>query len=135
MKNKEMFAKEIVEMAVKGYEFALNNDKLVACIETNCRNCGFYDIKNACNKKREEWAEQEYLENVEKQFWHRIVKDVRETHGFRSADGEELPEEEEDILLIDYSGNLRMCKMNKLHIRGTSKYKAWARIPGIMEEE
>ena len=135
MKNKEKFANEIVEIAVKGYEFAINDEKVVACIETYCEKCGFYDIANGCSKKREEWAEQEYVENVEKQFWHGIVKDLRETHGFRSADGEELPEDEEDILLIDYSGNLRVCKINKLHIRGTSRYKAWARIPGIMEEE
>lgn len=66
MKNKEKYAKEIVEIACDGSGIAVDKQskKFASCISTPCRNCLFY-ISDAgrcdCQGKRE-WAESEYVE-------------------------------------------------------------------------
>lgn len=65
MKNKEKYAKEIVEIACDGNDIAFNKNtgKLESCGSLNCHECLFsrYDNKSCGNIIRE-WAESEYIE-------------------------------------------------------------------------
>lgn len=62
MKNKEKFAKEIVELACNGESFAIikENGRIVSCDGTKCSLCLFRDYD--CKEKTREWAESEYIE-------------------------------------------------------------------------
>lgn len=65
MKNKEKFAKDIVESAIKGdHYFAYDKTlkRVVPCRETSCNNCLFYDGKKSCKINRLNWANAEYEE-------------------------------------------------------------------------
>lgn len=63
MKNKEKFAKEIVEIASKGSKIAIEKStgKLRPCEGFPCRNCMFDEIWN-CAEVTRKWAESEYIE-------------------------------------------------------------------------
>lgn len=63
MKNKEKYAKEIVEIACDGYRVAVDKrtDKIVSCKDIPCSKCLFFDNKD-CDRRRREWAESEYIE-------------------------------------------------------------------------
>ena len=63
MKNKEKYAKEIVELACDGNSIAVDKrtGKAGSCDRIPCSICLLYD-KHNCNKKRREWAESEYIE-------------------------------------------------------------------------
>lgn len=63
MKNKERYAKEIVEIACNGYCFGIDNrtDKFASCNHISCCNCAFNDGED-CDKTRREWSESEYIE-------------------------------------------------------------------------
>lgn len=63
MKNKEKFAKEIVEIACKGHDFGVdkNTNEVVDCRSTPCPTCLFLKMDN-CYKARRQWAESEYIE-------------------------------------------------------------------------
>lgn len=62
MKNKEKFAKEIVELACNGDSIAIikENGRIVSCDGTKCSLCLFRDYD--CKEKTREWAESEYIE-------------------------------------------------------------------------
>ena len=66
MKNKERYAKEIIEMACSGNSIAVDKQskKLVSCNSIPCRKCLFYISDDGCcdNNGKREWAEQEYIE-------------------------------------------------------------------------
>ena len=66
MKNKEKYAKEIIELACDGNDIAVDKQskKFVSCISTPCRNCLFYIPSDGrCdNKGKRKWAESEYIE-------------------------------------------------------------------------
>lgn len=66
MKNKEKFAKEIVEFACDGGGIAVDKQskKPTSCISTPCRNCLFYisDAGRCDYKGKRGWAESEYVE-------------------------------------------------------------------------
>lgn len=65
MKNKEKFAKDIVESAIKGdHYFAYDKTlkRVVPCRGTSCNNCLFYDGKKSCKINRLNWANAEYKE-------------------------------------------------------------------------
>ena len=66
MKNKERYAKEIIEMACSGNSIAVDKQskKLVSCNSIPCRKCLFYISDNGCcdNNGKREWAESEYIE-------------------------------------------------------------------------
>lgn len=63
MKNKEKFAKEIVEITVNGHLIAVDkNNHPMACDGFYCDNCILYTGRVACRKKLKEWAEAEYVE-------------------------------------------------------------------------
>ena len=62
MKNKEKYAKEILEIACSGVRFAVdkNTNKLVRCKDLCCFDCLFN--KGDCRERAKEWCESEYIE-------------------------------------------------------------------------
>ena len=64
MKNKEKFAKEIIEVACSGSSIAVAKESgcIVPCSETSCIDCLFCD--DDCKGKTKEWAESEYIEKL-----------------------------------------------------------------------
>lgn len=62
MKNKEKFAKDIIDVACDGSSIAVTKEsgRVVPCRETFCVECLFCDYD--CKEKVREWAEQEYIE-------------------------------------------------------------------------
>lgn len=63
MKNKEKFAKEIVEIVCDGSDVAVDkaNGKPVHCENIRCLDCMFNE--KTCSTALKEWAESEYIEN------------------------------------------------------------------------
>lgn len=63
MKNKEKYAKEIVETACNGNHFGMDKrtSDINSCNYITCHNCVFNDDMN-CDKTKREWAESEYIE-------------------------------------------------------------------------
>ena len=63
-KNKEKYAKEIVELACDGNGIAVDKHSgtVCSCNYISCSNCLFDDNKD-CGKRRKDWAESEYIEN------------------------------------------------------------------------
>ena len=59
MKNKEKFAKEIVDVACSGFPLAIINNKVCACNTSKCHKC---DLSNDCIVELEKQAESEYIE-------------------------------------------------------------------------
>ncbi len=62
MKNKEKYAKEIVEIACNGYSIAISKKTghVAPCEAYRCADCMF--CKYDCHEKTREWAESEYIE-------------------------------------------------------------------------
>lgn len=62
MKNKEKYAKEIVEIACSGDTIAVTKEgeHIVRCSGTACSECLF--VRCDCENEMREWAEQEYIE-------------------------------------------------------------------------
>lgn len=62
MKNKEKYAKEIIDIACRGDDFAFdkNSHMVVSCGCVNCYDCLFY--KSGCIEERINWSESEYVE-------------------------------------------------------------------------
>ena len=61
MKNKEKFAKEIIEIAVTGSSIAMCDGVLRECCGLYCSQCDFCSDRE-CNEEIKEWAESEYVE-------------------------------------------------------------------------
>jgi len=65
MKNKEKYAKEIVEIACSGDILAVSKvtGKPISCKNTRCEDCNRCNDFPICEEKRlREWAESEYIE-------------------------------------------------------------------------
>lgn len=64
MKNKEKYAKEIVELACNGRNVAVckSTGKPIDCVDIVCSKCSL--AVGSCMKSRKEWAESEYIEPV-----------------------------------------------------------------------
>lgn len=67
MKNKEKYAKEIVEIACDGSDFAVEEKtgNVVYCDSITCSDCLFaktFEAPNECITERRKWAESEYIE-------------------------------------------------------------------------
>lgn len=62
MKNKEKYAKEIVEIACNGDSIAVTKEgeRVVRCGNIACSECLFVPLN--CAKNTREWAESEYIE-------------------------------------------------------------------------
>lgn len=93
MKNREKFAKEILDIACKGNTIAVTKDnKVICCDDINCEQCLFYkteDYGSYCDDEEiMKWSESEYIEkptitSKEKMFldlllpkWKYIARDV-----------------------------------------------------------
>ena len=67
MKNREKFAKEILDIACEGKTFAVTKDNKVGCCDDiNCEQCLFNKTDSYVgfcdDEKRMQWAESEYVE-------------------------------------------------------------------------
>jgi len=65
MKNKEKYAKEIVDIACDGSNIALSKDtaKPIKCNSIRCYKCAFrFSNGDECYTARRKWAESEYIE-------------------------------------------------------------------------
>ena len=65
MKNKEKYAKEIIEIVCDGRILGVNKvtGKPTVCGNISCKNCLRYDGRNNCSGEvLREWAESEYIE-------------------------------------------------------------------------
>ena len=65
MKNREKFAKEIMDIACSGHSIAFDKEvnKLTACNKINCSECAFCSSSTTnCLDKIKEWCESEYIE-------------------------------------------------------------------------
>ena len=62
MKNKEKYAKEILDIACSGGSLAFDKttNKVVMCSDLLCLDCHFYN--HCCDKAIKEWCESEYVE-------------------------------------------------------------------------
>ena len=76
MKNKEKFAKEIVEIACSGNKLALYNGEICVCKSLMCSECEFYNGGVACDSKRKAWAESEYVEPKYEIDWASVPVDT-----------------------------------------------------------
>lgn len=66
MKNKEKYAKEIVDAVTSGgygFGFDKSSGEIRRCNEVSCDECLFCDSHGVdeCNKAKKEWAESEYI--------------------------------------------------------------------------
>ena len=76
MKNKEKFAKEIMDIACARERLAFDKkaNKLTACKDTPCGKCAFYSDSSSCEDKCKEWSESEYKElEVD---WSKVLVDT-----------------------------------------------------------
>ena len=69
MKNREKFAKEILDIACNGRSIAVTKEnKIVYCSNISCESCMFDSCgkhigrSQACSDRLREWAESEYVE-------------------------------------------------------------------------
>lgn len=69
MKNREKFAKEILDIACEGRNIAVTKEnKIVYCSEIPCKSCIFDDCgkhigrSQSCTDRLHKWAESEYIE-------------------------------------------------------------------------
>lgn len=89
MKNREKFAKEILDIACKGESVAVTRDnKVVCCNDIDCESCIFDSCdkhigrSQACYDRVREWAESEYVEeptitSKEKNFLDALLSDCK----------------------------------------------------------
>lgn len=95
MKNKEKYAKEIVDAVTSGgYGFGFNkySEEIKRCNEVSCDECLFGELSGTyeCNKVKREWAESEYVKKpviskMDRAFldyinanWHYIARDLND---------------------------------------------------------
>ena len=66
MKNREKFAKEIMDIACAGHSIAFDTEsnKLTNCQDINCTRCAFSMVssRDSCRDRIKEWCESEYIE-------------------------------------------------------------------------
>lgn len=64
MKNKEKYAKEIVDIVCKGEPFAIEKSTglPMICTTISCGKCLFEECVSSCKNCIKEWAESEYVE-------------------------------------------------------------------------
>lgn len=63
MKNKEKYAKEIIEIACRGGAVDERTGELKCCSEIPCKHCLFRErIKGSCEEEMKAWLESEYIE-------------------------------------------------------------------------
>ena len=76
MKNKEKFAKEIIEIACSGNKLALHDGEIRACKSLLCSECDFCNGGVPCDSKRKAWAESEYVKPKYEIDWASVPVDT-----------------------------------------------------------
>lgn len=100
MLNREKYAKEIVDVALKDETFALMDGNICACSDVQgCTSCAFYDSDD-CIISKQEWANSEYVEppvdwskvavdtpilvrDSEEEAWRKDICKIRERNSVR----------------------------------------------------
>lgn len=88
MKNREKFAKEILDIACSGRSIAVTKDNEVVCCDNiNCESCMFDMVEHigrsqVCLDQLREWSESEYVEKStitsrEKNFLDALLSDCK----------------------------------------------------------
>lgn len=82
MKNKEKYAKEIVEITSDGHHFAYDTHfkRVVPCNHIQCFNCLFHG-KSSCRQERLKWANGEYTETKDTDSKYKILHRGKSKHG------------------------------------------------------
>lgn len=127
MKNREKFAKEILDVACRGINIAVTKgNKIVYCSNTPCELCMFDSCgkhigrSQACADRFYEWAESEYVEKPtlttkEKKFLDLLLPNykyiAREKNGFL------LVYTEKPIKILETWGLANCALMNMLDIK------------------
>lgn len=119
MKNKEKYAKEIVDAVTSGvYGFGFNkySGEIRRCNEVSCDECLFCESHGAdeCNKAKREWAESEYIEKPVISKRDKAFLDcIREEYKFVARDEngklfvyETQPRKSETHWVLNYDGYL-----------------------------
>lgn len=91
MKNKEKFAKEIVEIACNGDAIAISKTtgKPNRCGNVGCEDCMRYTGRPGCAEKRlKEWAESEYIEKLAISKKDRAFLEYLEGYKYISRNGD-----------------------------------------------
>lgn len=88
MKNKEKYAKDIIDVACDGSSIAVTKEsgRVVPCRETFCVECLFCDYD--CKEKVREWAEQEYIEKPKISKKDKVFLDYLKEYKFVARDGD-----------------------------------------------
>ena len=60
MKNREKYADEIIDIAVRS-KLALKDGKPIPCTSMRCSECGFLIPDHSCESKAREWLDSEYV--------------------------------------------------------------------------
>lgn len=76
MKNKEKFAKEIIEIACSGSLLGVSNGKPCSCRELKCLECDLENDVITCHQKVKVWAESEYIELKYETDWSKVPVDT-----------------------------------------------------------
>lgn len=76
MKNKEKFAKEIIEVTCSGGVLAMSSGIIRKCTELPCRKCSFNIDGIECDEMRKAWAESEYVEPKYEIDWASVPVDT-----------------------------------------------------------
>lgn len=71
MTNYEKYKDQIIELMAKGHRIGLLNGKIVNCDSIHCDHCGFNEIRNCYNARRD-WLNAEYIEKpvLTQREWH-----------------------------------------------------------------
>lgn len=114
MKNKEKYAKDIIDIACDGEDIAVDKrtGKVSSCNYISCSNCLFYKI--GCLKGRSKWAESEYVEKPVISKRDRAFLDcIREEYKLVARDEngklfvyETQPRKSETYWVLNYDGYL-----------------------------
>lgn len=117
MKNKEKFAKEIVELACNGRDVAVckSTGKPIDCLDIVCSKCSF--AVGSCTESRKEWAESEYIEPVKISKRDRAFLDyIKDRYKYivRDLDGDlYVYTEKPEKMIVCYDGLL--CESRTLN--------------------
>ena len=76
MKNKEKFAKEIIEIACSGEVIAMGSGIIRKCAGLPCQKCSFNIDGIECDEMRKTWAESEYIEPKYETDWSKVPVDT-----------------------------------------------------------
>lgn len=76
MKNKEKYAKEIVEIACSSNGIAMHNGKICKCSGLPCSECDLNTTAMLCEAALRRWAESEYVEPRYEVDWSKVPVDT-----------------------------------------------------------